>query len=239
MIDLPNSRKDAKALGTRHYFTGVPCVRGHVCKRYTVSGSCFECAQNHNGDQGALLSRALSRANYRASEKGRAASRKHKKTEKGKLSNLKYEKSEKGQIVRKRIVRSEKVKASRKARYLHRLETEPTYALRAALRNRMNKALKYKLKAGSSVRDLGCSIEDFQIYCEQHPNWNPEWTWSDKGKLFQLDHVKALGLFDLTDRDQFLAAAHYTNQQPLSIEEHAVKSREDTRLIKWLSLIHI
>jgi hypothetical protein len=215
-MDLPSSREEAKAGGIRHYFTGVLCPHGHLSKRYTSSGGCFECLKLING-----------------TEVSRAASRKHKKTEKGKLGVLKYEKSEKGQIVRKRIVRSEKVKASRKARYLHRLETEPTYALRAALRNRMNKALKYKLKAGSSVRDLGCSIEDFQIYCEQHPNWNPEWTWSDKGKLFQLDHVKALGLFDLTDRDQFLAAAHYTNQQPLSIEEHAVKSREDTRLIKW------
>jgi hypothetical protein len=39
---LPKSRAEAKALKAEHYFTGKPCVRGHVSLRKT-RGSCVEC----------------------------------------------------------------------------------------------------------------------------------------------------------------------------------------------------
>lgn len=37
------SREDARALGLKRYFTGVPCVKGHVSERRTLSGVCVEC----------------------------------------------------------------------------------------------------------------------------------------------------------------------------------------------------
>lgn len=36
-------RSDAIKCGELFYFTGVPCVRGHVCKRRVVNWSCVEC----------------------------------------------------------------------------------------------------------------------------------------------------------------------------------------------------
>lgn len=41
-MDYPKTRKEAKALGATHYFTGEPCVRGHVALRKT-KGACVEC----------------------------------------------------------------------------------------------------------------------------------------------------------------------------------------------------
>ena len=41
-MDYPTNRADAKAQGMSHYFTGKPCVRGHVALRKT-KGSCVEC----------------------------------------------------------------------------------------------------------------------------------------------------------------------------------------------------
>ena len=41
-MDYPKTRKEAKALGATHYFTGEPCVRGHVAPRKT-KGVCMEC----------------------------------------------------------------------------------------------------------------------------------------------------------------------------------------------------
>lgn len=38
------SRVEAVSQALTHYFTGVPCGRGHVSKRYTKSAICFECA---------------------------------------------------------------------------------------------------------------------------------------------------------------------------------------------------
>jgi len=41
-MGYPKTRKEAKELGATHYFTGEPCVRGHVAPRKT-KGACVEC----------------------------------------------------------------------------------------------------------------------------------------------------------------------------------------------------
>ena len=41
-MEYPKTRKEAKALGASHYFTGEPCSRGHVAPRKT-KGACVEC----------------------------------------------------------------------------------------------------------------------------------------------------------------------------------------------------
>jgi hypothetical protein len=40
--EYPTSRKAAKELGNKYYFTGQPCVRGHIALRKT-KGACVEC----------------------------------------------------------------------------------------------------------------------------------------------------------------------------------------------------
>ena len=37
------TRKEAKALGLKNYFTGEPCKHGHIDQRKVVSGQCIEC----------------------------------------------------------------------------------------------------------------------------------------------------------------------------------------------------
>jgi hypothetical protein len=41
-MDYPKTRAEAKATGATHYFTGKPCVRGHIAPRKT-KGCCIEC----------------------------------------------------------------------------------------------------------------------------------------------------------------------------------------------------
>lgn len=41
-MDYPKTRAEAKATGATHYFTGVPCIRGHVALR-KPRGGCIEC----------------------------------------------------------------------------------------------------------------------------------------------------------------------------------------------------
>jgi len=38
------SRAKAKAAGLKNYFTGKPCLRGHIALRQTSNGCCRECA---------------------------------------------------------------------------------------------------------------------------------------------------------------------------------------------------
>ena len=41
-MEYPKTRKEAKAAGAKFYFTGEPCVRGHIAPRKT-KGACVEC----------------------------------------------------------------------------------------------------------------------------------------------------------------------------------------------------
>jgi hypothetical protein len=43
-MDHPKTRKEAQATGAKFYFTGEPCVRGHIALRKT-KGSCMECVK--------------------------------------------------------------------------------------------------------------------------------------------------------------------------------------------------
>ena len=38
------TRVEAKAVGLKRFFTGVPCKHGHVAQRVTVNGACWPCA---------------------------------------------------------------------------------------------------------------------------------------------------------------------------------------------------
>lgn len=42
---LPTSLKEAKDVGSIHYFTGRACKRGHIDARHTINGMCMECSR--------------------------------------------------------------------------------------------------------------------------------------------------------------------------------------------------
>jgi hypothetical protein len=45
MSTLPKTRIEAKESGSIHYYTGVPCNRGHISPRFTSIGKCMACAR--------------------------------------------------------------------------------------------------------------------------------------------------------------------------------------------------
>lgn len=93
-----------------------------------------------------------------------------------------------------------------------RMQRQKEDRLAKNLRSRLNQAVRGGFKAGSAVRDLGCSIDEFRAHIEAQ--FLPGMSWDNWGK-WHIDHVLPLAWFDLTDRVQFLTAAHYTNMQPL------------------------
>jgi len=92
-----------------------------------------------------------------------------------------------------------------------------------ALRSRLYKAIKNGRKSGSTIEDLGCSIEEFKKYiAEQFESWM---SWNNWGlDTWHLDHKMPLSRFDLTKREEVLKAVHYTNFQPLPAQENLAKS---------------
>ena len=88
--------------------------------------------------------------------------------------------------------------------------------LASNLRRRLVTAIKRGSKAGSAVKDLGCTINEFKNYLEF--KFQPGMTWENYGfgkNKWNIDHIMPLVSFDLSDRKQFLKSCHYTNMQPL------------------------
>ena len=99
------------------------------------------------------------------------------------------------------------------------------YKLSENLRSRLRRAIKNNQRAGSAVKDLGCTIGELKQYIESLFTGGMTWdNWTNRG--WHIDHKIPLDLFDLSDREQFLKACHYTNLQPMWWLENLEKSNK-------------
>lgn len=110
--------------------------------------------------------------------------------------------------------KSSKLKKIKHRQYMNnRYKNDINFKLADRLRSRMRYYLHYK-KTGSHVKDLGCTIDQLKQHLES--KFQPGMTWDNYGFYgWHIDHIRPLASFDLTDREQFLQAVHYTNLQPL------------------------
>lgn len=69
-----------------------------------------------------------------------------------------------------------------------------------------------------------CSQSRLVVYIEN--KFQPGMNWNNYGKEWEIDHIRPLSSFPNLkfDREQQLLACHYTNLQPLWINEHRAKT---------------
>jgi hypothetical protein len=108
-------------------------------------------------------------------------------------------------------------------RHRERIRTDINFKLKCNLRSRLSAAIRRNSKVGSAIFDLGCSILELRQYLES--KFQNEMNWNNYGSYWEIDHIVPLASFDLTDKEQFLKACHYTNLQPLSCEDNRRKNR--------------
>lgn len=135
---------------------------------------------------------------------------------------------------RKWYNKNKTAKAEYKKRYRLLQKNNVEYKLKKRLRGRLREAIKNRKKAGSAVKDLGCTVEELKNYLEKQFYNNSityeMMTWDNYGYYgWHVDHIKSLFLFDLENRKQFLEACHYTNLQPLWVNDHNVKTTNDLK----------
>lgn len=110
------------------------------------------------------------------------------------------------------------------AKRMKRMKNDPQFKLVCSLRIRLNKALKRNQKAGSAITDLGCSVEFLKQYLES--KFLSGMTWENHGKglgKWNIDHIKPLSKFDLTNPIEMCYACRYTNLQPMWSNENLRK----------------
>jgi hypothetical protein len=117
----------------------------------------------------------------------------------------------------------EQVRERINVRRAERQLTDPIYVIAKNLRRRLQHALAGRVKKGSAVRDLGCTVPELKEHIEKQ--FQPGMSWKNYGiKGWTIDHIKALANFDLENRQQFIEASHFTNLQPMWHIDNIIKS---------------
>lgn len=108
----------------------------------------------------------------------------------------------------------------KKSRYI-RESSSIDEKLKKNLRSRLYDYVVEKNKCNiSAVRHLGCSIEALKQHIESQ--FTEGMSWDNYGE-WHIDHIKPLSKFDLSNKEQFKAACHYTNLQPLWAKDNLSK----------------
>lgn len=117
----------------------------------------------------------------------------------------------------------------RKNKYYHQKKKDPLYNLKIRLRNRLRGAIENQGFKKNKVfgQVIGCSYEQLKNHIESQ--FYNGMTWENRN-LWELDHIIALGLAN-TEEDIY-KLSHYTNIQPLWIEDHKIKTINDKKLIR-------
>jgi hypothetical protein len=113
-------------------------------------------------------------------------------------------------------VRQQKQRWKKRAR-----QDNADFRVRENLRTRLWYAIKGNAKAGSAVRDMGCTIDQFWEHME--PQFQPGMTRENMGTAWEIDHIFPLVKADLGDRVEFLAANNWRNLQPLTPTQNREK----------------
>ena len=100
----------------------------------------------------------------------------------------------------------------------------PRRKIASLLRNRLRAVLSGRVRGGSAVGLLGCTPAQLVAHIERQ--FGRGMTWDNHGKVWELDHIRPLAGFDLSDAAQLAQACHFTNLQPLPSAVNRAKGAE-------------
>jgi len=108
-----------------------------------------------------------------------------------------------------------KLKQKRKERHKNKYTNDEQYKLAVLVRGAIYKTLKENdiKKLDKSIKYIDVPLKDYNHYLES--KFLPPFEWSNLGKTWEIDHIKPLSKFNLTDPEQQKLAFHYTNTQPI------------------------
>ncbi len=105
---------------------------------------------------------------------------------------------------------------------VQKLRNDPAGLIRKQIRRIIYVALKSKSKTSDSLSKLiGCSKQEFKNQLEQ--KFKDGMNWDNYGSYWQVDHIKPLILFDVTNESEYRICSHYSNLQPLLTVENLKK----------------
>ncbi len=118
------------------------------------------------------------------------------------------------------------VRARLRAYKAEKRRTDPNFRIADNCRRRINAAIAGKDKSANTLALLGCTLSELKMHLEKQ--WTPGMSWMTYGKHgWEIDHIKACDLHDLSDPAQQRACFHFTNLQPMWRELNQSKGNRE------------
>tara|TARA_R110002096_G_scaffold258381_1_gene451931 strand:+ start:111 stop:764 length:654 start_codon:yes stop_codon:yes gene_type:complete len=166
-------------------------------------------------------------------EKGREANRKWRAAnpEKKKELNRKWyaANSEKAREFNRkwRAANPEKARETNRKWAAYKRATDPNFRLIRNMRNSLSKALRGRSKSASTMKIIGCTVEELFEHFESCSTWEPWMTRENYGRGgWDVDHIIAIAKWDQNCPVQFAKCWHKSNLQPL---EHIANIKKGAR----------
>ena len=229
------ARRSASELGLTRFDPGEACRKGHWAERYVLSGACVVCAAanriKHRKSDPKLVreKRAAYRNQRREIEREQDRARRKKNPEAARARVRKWRERNHGAEVdyqkKKWIATKDKQLARKRERY----KTDPLFALKTTVRNRIGEVIRkggFTKRARAAVL-LGCTWEELRTHIEKQ--FKKGMTWDNRGKLWHVDHIVPLA--EAKTSEDVSALCHFTNLRPLWGNENARKGARRVHLI--------
>ena len=221
---LPRSRAEAKAIGSKHYFTGKPCINGHLERRVTKYGTCMECSRQRSRQFKAKhpeKKKAWDRR-YAGQNKDKIAANMQRWLERNPDGRKAWRDRNPDYSTNWKRANPDKVKATTKRMY-ERSRDDPKYKLSAAMRAGVSKGIKKGSKSARKTFELlGYSLDDLMAHLEK--KFTKGMSWENYGK-WHIDHVIPLSAhnYETPENMDFKRAWALNNLQPLWAKENISK----------------
>ena len=106
-----------------------------------------------------------------------------------------------------------------------RYKTNINFKLRMLCSSRVLRALKGKIKSASTMKLIGCTLDELRRHMESL--FEPWMTWENQGRGgWDIDHIKACFHFNLADPKQQRTCFNWSNLQPM---EHIANLQKGNR----------
>lgn len=124
-----------------------------------------------------------------------------------------------------KLKNKEKVKLYNKEYSINRRKHDPKFKILGNLRGRIRRALKNNKKCDTTLKFIGCSVNELKLHLEKQ--FKEGMTWDNYGfRGWHIDHILPCASFDMSEPEEQQKCFHYTNLQPLWWWENLAKSNK-------------
>jgi len=120
--------------------------------------------------------------------------------------------------------------------FRNRKLADPSFKIRCTVASALANSIVGKIKKpGRAPEIIGCSIDELKAHLERQ--FQPGMSWSNYGRIkgvkcWEIDHIRPIDSFDLTQQNQLTECWHYSNLQPLwAVDNQKKGNREYGKIV--------